>query len=107
MSITINNASSMHDGTIHGWRVVCVVCGVLCISIYADFRGSWTHWTQMAGYDPDKDDLDEDNYELWTLWELDEALYDCVGDYYKSNKDEDGVELHENDSGVLSDYYDK
>ena len=39
MSITINNASSMHDGTIHGWRVVCVVCGVLCISTYADLYG--------------------------------------------------------------------
>ena len=39
MSITINNASSMHDGTIHGWRVVCVVCGVLRISIYADLYG--------------------------------------------------------------------
>jgi hypothetical protein len=46
--------------------------------------------------------------EPWTLWELDEALYhDCVGDYNKSNKGEDGVELHENVSGVLSNYYDK
>ena len=45
--------------------------------------------------------------EPWTLWELDEALYDCVGDYYKSNNGKDGVELHENDSGVLSNYYDK
>ena len=40
--------------------------------------------------------------EPWTLWELDEALHDCVGDYYKSNKGKDVVELHENDSGVLS-----
>jgi hypothetical protein len=43
--------------------------------------------------------------EPWTLWELDKALYDydCVGDYYKSNKGKDVVELHENDSGVLGD----
>ena len=58
----------------------------------------------MAGYDPDKDDLDEENYELWTLRELDEALYDYICGYYEANDCEDGVELHENESGVNSDY---
>ncbi len=58
----------------------------------------------MDGYNPEKDDMDEGNYELWTLWELDEALYDCIGDYYMANLEEDGVQLHEQDSGVNSDH---
>ena len=34
VSNIINKASSMHDGTFHGWRVVFVVCGILHISSY-------------------------------------------------------------------------
>jgi hypothetical protein len=58
----------------------------------------------MDGYNPEKDDTDEGNYELWTLWELDEALYDCIHDYYMAKLEEDGVQLHEQDSGVDSDH---
>ena len=36
MSITIHNASNMHDGTFHGSWVVCVVGEVLRISIYVE-----------------------------------------------------------------------
>ena len=57
----------------------------------------------MDGYNPEKDDTDEGNYELWTLWGLDEALYDCIRNYYMANLEEDGVQLHEQDSGVNSD----
>ena len=58
----------------------------------------------MEGYDPTKDDLDEGNYELWSLWELDEALYDCMQDYYQANPGEDGLVLHGKDTGIESDY---
>ena len=60
----------------------------------------------MEGYDPMKDDMDEGNYELWSLWELDEALYDCVQDYYQANPGEDSVVLYEKDTGIDSDYGD-
>jgi hypothetical protein len=60
----------------------------------------------MEGYDPNKDDLDEGNYEFWTLWELDEALYDCIRDYYTANPGEDSVVMYEKDNGVDSDYAD-
>ena len=60
----------------------------------------------MEGYDPNKDDLDEDNYEFWTLWELYEALYDCIRDYYTANPGEDSVVMYEKDNGVDSDYAD-
>ncbi len=55
----------------------------------------------MDGYEPEKDDMDEGNYELWTLWELDEVLYDCIRDYYTANLEEDDVQLHEQDLGVM------
>ena len=45
----------------------------------------------MDGYDPEKDDMDEGNFELWTLWELDEALYDCIRDYYTTDLGDDRV----------------
>jgi hypothetical protein len=41
----------------------------------------------MEGYNPNKDDMEEGNYELWMLWDLDEALYDCIQDYYKPTKE--------------------
>jgi hypothetical protein len=58
----------------------------------------------MDGYNPEKDDMNEGNHELWTLWESDEALYDCIRDYYTANLEEDGVQLHKQDSGVNSDH---
>ncbi len=58
----------------------------------------------MDGWDPEKDDMDEGNYELWTLWKLDEVLYDCICDYYMANLEEDGVQLHKQDLGVDSDH---
>ena len=58
----------------------------------------------MDGYDPEKDDMNEGNYELWTLWELDEALYDCIRDYYTANLWEDSVQLHKQDLGVNSNH---
>jgi hypothetical protein len=61
----------------------------------------------MEGYDPNKDNMEEGNYKLWTLWELDEALYECIQEYYKANPGEDGVVLHEKNSGVDSDYVDE
>ena len=33
----------------------------------------------MEGYDPNKDDMEESNYELWTIWDTAEALYDRIG----------------------------
>ncbi len=57
-------------------------------------------------YDPNKDDMGEGNYEPWTLWELDEALYKCIQEYYTANPGEDGVVLHEKNSGVQNDYED-
>jgi hypothetical protein len=60
----------------------------------------------MEGYNPNKDDMEEGNYKLWTLWDLDEALYDCIQDYYKANKGEDGVVMYEKDTGVDSDHAD-
>jgi hypothetical protein len=35
----------------------------------------------LDGYDPKKDDLDEENYATWNTWDLDLALYDCIRDY--------------------------
>jgi hypothetical protein len=58
----------------------------------------------MEGYDPNKDDMDEGNYELWSLWELDENLYDCIQDYYQANLGEDSVVTYEKDMGVESDH---
>ncbi len=60
----------------------------------------------MEGYDPSMDDMEEGNYELWTLWDLDEALYDCIQDYYKAIKGEDSVVMYEKDTGVDSDHAD-
>ena len=37
------------------------------------------------GYDPNKGDMEEGNYEYWTIWETAEALYDCIWDYYTEN----------------------
>jgi hypothetical protein len=56
----------------------------------------------IEGYDPNKDDMDEGNYELWSLWEFDEALYDCIQDYYQANPGEDSVVTYEKDTGVNS-----
>ena len=58
----------------------------------------------MEGYDPNKDDMEESNYELWTLWDTAEALYDCIQDYYTSNQGKDGKVIHEKDTGVDSDH---
>jgi hypothetical protein len=59
----------------------------------------------MEGYDPNKDDMDESNYPLLTLWDsMDEALYDCIQEYYIANPGEDGVVLHKKNSGVDSDH---
>ena len=58
----------------------------------------------LDGFDPKKDDLDEENYEMWNTWDLDSALYDCIQDYYTANPGEDGVVLHEQNAGVLSDH---
>jgi hypothetical protein len=60
----------------------------------------------MEGYDPKKDDMDESNYPLWTFWDPDEALYECIQEYYIANPGEDGVVLHEKNSGVVSDHED-
>jgi len=71
-------------------------------------RGDNTYclFAVMEGYDPNKDDMEEGNYELWTLWEMDNALYECIRDYYTANPGEDGVVLHEKSSGVESDHED-
>ena len=58
-------------------------------------------------YNPDKDDMDEDNYEHWTLWDTAEALYECIWEYYMANQGEDGVVLHEQNTGVDSDHEDE
>jgi len=61
----------------------------------------------MEGYDPNKDDMEEGNYELWSLWDLDEALYDCIRDYYNANPGENNVVTYERDTGIDSDYEDE
>ena len=48
--------------------------------------------------------IDEGSYEMWNTWDLDSALYDCIRDYYTTNLGEDGVVLHEQNAGVLSDH---
>jgi hypothetical protein len=64
----------------------------------------YTIFAVAEGYDPKKNDADPLYYPLWSLWELDEALYDCIREYYMANPGEDGVEVHEEYSGVDSDY---
>ena len=59
------------------------------------------------GYDPEKDDNEPSNFPLWSPFDLDEALYDCIREYYTSNRNEDHVELHEPFTGVDSDYEDE
>ena len=58
------------------------------------------------GYDPRKDDADPSNYPLLSLRELDEALYECIWEYYTANPGEDGVELNEEYSEADSGYGD-
>ena len=50
--------------------------------------------------------MEDGNYELWTLWELDEALYDCIQDYYSAIPGEDGMVMYEKDNRVGSDHAD-
>ena len=69
-------------------------------------RGNNTYciFAVMEGYNPDIDDMEDGNYELWTLWDTAEALYDCIREYYTANQGEDGVVLHEKNTGVDSDH---
>ena len=56
---------------------------------------------------PAKDDNEQSNFPLWSLFDMDEALYDCIREYYIANPNEDRVELHEPFIGVDSDYEDE
>ena len=58
----------------------------------------------LDGYDPKKDDFDEGNYGTWNTCDLDLALNDCICDYYTEHPGENGVVLHEQNAGILSDH---
>ena len=38
------------------------------------------------------------------IWETAEDLYDCIWDYYMANQGEDGIVLHEKNTGVDNDH---
>jgi len=59
------------------------------------------------GFDPEKDDNKASNFPLWSPFDLDETLYDCICEYYTANPNEDRVELYEPFTGVESDYDDE
>ena len=58
----------------------------------------------LVGYDQNKGNTKKGNYEYWTIWETGEAIYDCIRVYYTANKGEDGIVLHEKNTGVDNDH---
>jgi hypothetical protein len=56
------------------------------------------------GYDPNKGDMEEGNYDYWKIWQTGEALHDCIREYYTANQGEDGIVLHKKNTGVYSDH---
>ena len=76
-----------------------------CKKIY--FQKKWSDnryfvFCCEGGIDSEKSDDDPHNYPLWSIWS-DEALFDCIWDYYTANPGEDGVVIHEQNTGVDSD----
>ena len=56
------------------------------------------------GYDPNKGDMEEGNYDNWKIWQTGEALHGCIWEYYTANQGEDGIVIHEKNTGVDSDH---